>query len=150
MSGLIPFNRKHNNLARAGANFEDFYNMLDDFFSDGIMQNRNLLRDTFKIDIVENEKDYSIEAELPGINKEEIDLNVEDETLTISVNRTEETNKDGKNYIHRERRATSMIRRIRLANAKLEDITAKLEEGVLTITIPKDIKTNTTRKIDIN
>jgi len=150
MSGLIPFNRKHSNLARAGAGFEDFYNMLDDFFSDGLMQNRNLLRDTFKIDIVENEKDYSIEAELPGINKEEIDLNVEDETLTISVNRTEETNKDGKNYIHRERRATSMIRRVRLANAKLEDITAKLEEGVLTITIPKDIKTNTTRKIDIN
>ena len=150
MSGLIPFNRKHHNLARAGTNYEDFYNMLDDFFSDGIMQNRNLLRDTFKIDIAENEKDYSIEAELPGINKEEIDLNVEDETLTISVNRSEETNNDGKNYIHRERRATSMIRRIRLANAKLDEITAKLEEGVLTVTIPKDIKTNTTRKIDIN
>ena len=150
MSGLIPFNRQHRNLAHAGAEYEDFYNMLDDFFSDGIMKNRNLLRDTFKIDIVESEKDYSIEAELPGINKEEIDLNVEDETLTISVNRSEETNNDGKNYIHRERRATSMIRRVRLANAKLENITAKLEEGVLTITIPKDIKTNTTRKIDIN
>ena len=150
MSGLIPFNRKQSNLARAGAGFEDFYNMLDDFFSDGLMQNRNLLRDTFKIDIVENEKEYLVEAELPGINKEEIDLNVEDETLTISVNRSEEVNNDGKNYIHRERRVTSMVRRVRLANAKLEDITAKLDEGVLVITIPKDIKTSTTKKIDIN
>ena len=150
MSGLIPFNRKQSNLARAGANFEDFYNMLDDFFSDGLMQNRNLLRDTFKIDIVEHEKEYAIEAELPGINKEEIDLNVEDETLTISVNRSEETKDEGKNYIHRERRVSSMVRRVRLANAKLDDITARLEEGVLIVTIPKDIKTVTSKKIDIN
>ena len=149
MSGLVPFNRKHSNLARAGAGFEDFYNMLDDFFSDGLKPGRNLLRDTFKIDIVEQEKEYVVEAELPGVSKDDIELNVEDENLSISVNRTEEINNDGKNYIHRERRASSMIRRVRLANAKLDEITAKLEDGVLSITIPKDIKTATSRKIDI-
>ena len=149
MSGLIPFNRENSRLARAGTGFDDFYNMLDDFFSDGIMPGRNLLKDTFKIDIVEKENEYLIEAELPGVRKEEIDLNVDDENLTISVTHTEETNKDGKNYIHRERRATSMNRRIRLAGAKLEQITAKLQDGVLLITIPKDIKSFSSRKIDI-
>ena len=148
MSGFIPFNRKNNNLAQTGTGFEDFYNMLDDFFSDGSMPGRNLLRDSFKIDILEKDTEYIVEAELPGFRKEEIDLNIEDENLCISVNRSEDAYK-GKNYIHRERRATSMNRRVRLGGAKLESITARLEDGVLIITIPKDIKTISTRKIDI-
>ena len=151
MAGLIPFNLRNHNLTRAGTGigFENFYNMLDDFFGDGLMTSRNLLRDTFKIDIEETEKEYLIEAELPGIKKEEIDLGIEDDNLFITVNRSEEVSKDGKNYVHRERRASSMSRRIRLANASLTQIKAKLEEGVLTVTIPKDEKTSTSRKIDI-
>jgi len=149
MAGLIPFNSKNNHIARTGTGFEDFYNMLDDFFSDNWLQSRSLLKDTFKIDIEETESEYHIEAELPGIKKEEIDLGIEDDNLCISVNRAEAVNKDGKNYIHRERRASSMSRRVRLANAQLDAIKAKLEEGVLTVKIPKDVKANTPRKIDI-
>jgi len=149
MAGLVPFNRRNANLTRTGAGFDDFYNMLDDFFSDGTMTSRNLLRDTFKIDIVESDNEYIVEAEIPGIKKEEIDLNIEEETLSISVNRSEEVNKDEKNYIHRERRSTAMSRRIRLQGAKLDEITAKLDEGILIITIPKNVVTNSSRKIEI-
>ena len=149
MAGLVPFNSKSSNLTRTGVGFEDFYNMLDDFFNDGLTSGRNLLKDTFKIDIVEKDEEYVIEAEVPGIRKDEIDLNIENENLCISVNRTEETNKDGKNYIHRERRASSMSRRVRLAGAKLDEIKAKLEDGVLSVTIPKNIKTSASRKIEI-
>jgi len=155
--GLIPFsnpfNRKNTGLARTATGFEDFYNMLDDFFSDGLTSNRSLLSDTFKIDIEAKENEYLIEAELPGIKKEEIDLNIDGDDLCISVNRVEETNEDGKagkNYIHRERRVTSMSRRVRLADAKLDEIKAKLNDGVLAVTIPKNVKVNTSRKIDIN
>ena len=147
MSGLIPFNRKNTNLARAG--FDDFYNMLDDFFTGDLMPGRSLLRDTFKIDIQEKDNEYLVEAELPGISKDEIDLNVDNDNLCITVNRSEETNKDGKNFIHRERRATSMSRSIRLANAKLDEISAKLDNGILNITIPKAEKAASSRKIDI-
>ena len=151
MAALVPFNRRSNNLTRTGTGvgFENFYNLLDDFFGDGTMPSRNLLRDTFKIDIEETEKEFLIEAEMPGVKKEEIDLGVEDDNLCISVNRSEEANKDGKNFIHRERRAASMSRRIRLADANLAEIKAKLEEGVLTVTIPKQDKALTSRKIDI-
>ena len=152
MSGLIPFNRRNNNLARTGTGigFENFYNMLDDFFSHGLMPpGRSLLRDTFKIDIEDKDDEYIIEAEVPGITKDEIDLSINDDNLCISVNRSEETNNDGKTYIHRERRVTSMSRRVRLAEAKLDEIKAKLEDGVLTVTIPKDIRGNISRKIDI-
>ena len=149
MAALIPFNKKNNNLTRTDTGFDSFYNMLDDFFSDNFAPSRNLAKDTFKIDIEEKENEYLIEAELPGVKKEEIDLNIEEDTLCITVNRSEETNKDGKNYIHRERRVSSMSRRIRLADAKLDEIKAKLDNGVLAVTIPKDVKTNTSRKIDI-
>jgi HSP20 family protein len=150
MAGLIPFNRRNSNLARAGTGFEDFYNMIDDFFNDGLMPaGRNLLRDSFKLDIVEKDGEYLIEAEMPGVKKEEIDLNIDGDNLCISVNRTEEVNNDGKNFIHRERRASSMSRRVRLAGANLGEIKAKLDDGVLTVTVPKDIKTSSSRKIDI-
>jgi len=108
-----------------------------------------LLRDTFKPDIVEKDNEYLVEAEMPGIKKDEIDLNIDGDTLCVSVNRTEEANKDGNNFIHRERRVSSMSRRVRLADAKLDEIKARLEDGVLTVAIPKDTKVNTSRKIDI-
>ena len=150
MAGLIPFNRKNSNQVRQSAGFEDFYNMLDDFFSDSwLQQGRSLLRDTFKIDIEETDKEYRIEAELPGFKKEEISLNIDEDNLCISVNRTEESNDKGKSYIHRERRATSMSRRVRLANAALDEIKAKLEEGILTVIIPKCEKSVASRKIEI-
>ena len=148
MAGLVPFNRK-TNLVNSGAGFEDFYNMLDDFFAGPLAPSRNLLRDTFKIDIEETEKEYLVTAELPGIKKEEIDLGIDGDNLCISVNRTEEVANENTNFIHRERRSNSMSRRIVLANASLNEIKAKLDEGLLTVSIPKDVKAPTSRKIDI-
>ena len=148
MAGLIPFNRKNTGIANAGTGF-DFYNMIDDFFSDSLLPNRNLMRDTFKLDIEDKENEYLIEAELPGVKKEEVDLNVEGDYLCISVNRSEEVNKDGKNYLHRERRSSSMSRSINLKGARMDEIKAKLDNGVLSVSIPKDVKTNASRKIDI-
>lgn len=146
MAGLVPFNRKNNNLARTG--FDDFYNMLDDFFSDS-WPSRSLLKDTFKIDVRETESEYLVEAELPGVKREEIGLSVDSDNLCIAINRNEEVNQENENYIHRERRTSSMSRRLHLAEAKLDDIKAKLEEGVLTVSIPKQEKSANQRRIEI-
>lgn len=147
MAGLIPFNRRGVTFPVAG--FEDFHNMLDDFFGDNWMPNRNLLKDTFKIDIREATGDYVVEAELPGVSKDEISIDVENETLCISVKREENINQDDKSYIHRERRVSSMSRTIRLADTNLAEIKAKLENGMLTVTIPKREKADASRKIEI-
>lgn len=148
MSGLIPFNRKNMNIANTGRIFEDFHSMLDDFFNES-WSGRSLLGDTFKIDIKEQSNEYLVEAELPGITKDEIDLNIENDTLCISVNRIEENKSEDKNYIHRERRASSMSRCIRLANAVAADIKATLKDGVLAVTVPKDVTSSTAHKIQI-
>ena len=149
MAGLIPFNWRTGKPASNPNGFENFYNMIDDFFSDGMSTSRSLMRDTFKIDIEDTEKEYLISAELPGVAKDEIDLGVDGDDLSITVNRTEESANEGKNYIHRERRRSSMSRRIRLAGVNLEKITAKLEEGVLVVSVPKDDKVESVRKINI-
>lgn len=147
MAGLIPFNRRSGSFLNTGV--EDFYNMLDDFFTEGWPSGRNLLRDTFKLDVRETELEYLIDAELPGVKKDEVSLDVENEILRISVNREENADKKGDSYLHRERRVTSMSRSVRLSDANPEDIKAKLENGVLTVSVPKKNNTCAARKINI-
>jgi HSP20 family protein len=147
MTKLVPFNRRNAGLLSTG--FEDFHNMLDDFFSDNWWPWRSLERDTFKINVQQNEKDYLVEAELPGVNKDEIDLSLDEGRLTISVKREEQINEEKKNYIHRESRFSSMSRSIYLADADSQDIKAKLENGVLSILVPRQDRSNKAQRIEI-
>jgi HSP20 family protein len=148
MAGLIPFNRKDREIS-AGTGFNDLYNMLDDFFTDNWPFPRNLMGDTFKVDVEDQGDHYVVEAELPGVKKEDIRLDCDDGRLRISVSRTEEAEEKKKNYIHRERRFASMVRQIYLEDAKSDGIQAKLEDGVLTIRVPKEENTSRKKTIPI-
>ena len=106
---LVPFNRR--NLIRRN-DFDGFYNVLDDFFSDTPLMQRDLRNDTFKLDIEEKDKEYILEADLPGIDKDEIDINLDKGRLTISITREDSEDVEEKNYIHKERRYCSMSRRL--------------------------------------
>ncbi len=147
MTALIPFNRKRNDLMNTG--FNDFQNMLDDFFAEGWPMRRSLAGDTFKIDLQDNEKEYIVEAELPGFQKNEISLSLEEGRLQIAVKKEETKEETDKNYVHRERKYTAMTRNVFLADAASDDIKAKLTDGVLTITVPKQAKPELTRQIEI-
>jgi HSP20 family protein len=147
MTGLVPFNRKNTSLLSTG--FEDFYNMLDDFFSDSWSSRRSFDRDTFKINVQQNDTEYLIEAELPGVNKEEIDVDLNDGRLNISVKREEKINEEKKNYIHRESRFVSMSRSVYLADADAKGIKAKLDNGVLNITVQRKEKGARAERIEI-
>jgi len=147
MTGLIPFNRRNTGLLNTG--FEDFNHMLDDFFSDNWPPRRSLERDTFKINVQQNETEYLVEAELPGVNKDEIEIDMNEGRLNISVKREENINEEKKNYIHRESRFTSMSRSVYLQDADYKGIKAKLENGVLNISVPRQEKTVKSEKISI-
>lgn len=147
MAKLVPFNMR--NTIRRADGFEDFYNMLDDFFNEPLSTGRNLKNDTFKLDIEEKGNEYVIEAELPGVTKEEINLELNDGRLTISIEREESEERQEKKYLHRERRYSSMSRSLYLGDIKDEDISAKLKDGVLCIEVPKDEESEGTKKIPI-
>ncbi len=148
MTGLIPFNRRRNELDNLGTG--NFYNMLDDFFNDSWFSGRNLAGDTFKMDVKEKDSTYIIEAELPGVSKENIDLDLTDERLTISVKHEEDTKEEKDNYVHRERRLCSMSRSIHLNDADFGSIKAKLDNGILTISIPRKEPVSASTKINID
>ena len=148
MVGLVPFNRRSRDLATK-TGLEDFYNVLDDFFSSDWPIKRTLAFDTFKVDVQDKGNEYLIEAEMPGISKEEIKVGLDDGKLTISVTKNENTEEKDKNYIHRERRSVSMSRTIHLTDADSSGIKAKLSEGLLRITVPKEEKTSATIDIDV-
>lgn len=147
MSGLIPFNRRRNDLMSAG--FGDFQNMLDDFFSDTWPARRSLASDTFKLDVQDMGDSYLVEAEMPGVSKEDVKISADDGKLRISVEKKEENEETSKNYIHRERRFCSMYRNIFLTDMDSEGIRAKLDEGVLKIEVQKKKLQDVSKFIEI-
>lgn len=147
MAGLIPFNRRKNELLPTG--MEDLENMLDDFFSDAWPLRRSLHSDTFKVDVEEKDKEYLVTAELPGVKKEEMHVTLEEGKLRIAIRRDEDVEDKGRNFIHKERRYCSMERSIFLKDADAEGIKAKLEEGLLKIRVPRSEKIDTGRRIEI-
>ncbi|CAH2215420.1 Hsp20/alpha crystallin family protein [Tepidibacter aestuarii] len=147
MFGLTPFNR--NSVQKRNGNFVDFYNIIDDFFNDAYFPVRNLQDDTFKMDVKETSKEYLIEAEVPGLKKEEINVDYNDNRLLISVQKDEQINEEKGNYIHKERRSSEMRRSVYLKDVKRDSITAKLENGILKITAPKTEIIENRYKIEI-
>lgn len=148
MFGLTPFNR--NEVAkRNGDDYLDLFNLMDDFFNDSFPSNRFLRNDTFKIDVKDQDNEYVVEAELPGFKKEEINVEVNDDHLSISALRKEEADDSKGRYIHRERKSTAVKRSLYLKDIHAEDIKAKFEDGLLTINLPKVTSEPEGRTIDI-
>jgi len=104
-----------------------------------------------KIDIWEDDEKYVLEAELPGFDKKDIDVNISDDVLTIRATRKKEEEKKDKNYYYAERSYGEFVRSVRLpAEVDKKGIKAKYNNGVLELTLPKtkEAKEKTT-KIEI-
>ncbi len=95
----------------------------------------------FPVDVIDEEDKIKVIADLPGFNKEDIELYVEDGYLVIKAQRKEEKEEKGKDYIRQERRYGEVYRRIPLpAEVKIEDVKAKYNNGVLEVVLPKTEK----------
>jgi HSP20 family protein len=107
--------------------------LLDEFFQDTLPHGQH--ETTFRVDVFEEENAYIIEADLPGVKKEEITLDLEDDLVTISVKREEPQVTEA--YLHRERTISDMVRTLRLPQSIGEGTTANYDNGVLKISLPK-------------
>lgn len=144
MFGIVPF---RNNKIQQRGNVFDIDSLFSDFFNDSFMGFANV--NSIKADIKETEKEYVIDAEIPGVNKEDIKLELKDDRLTIAVEKSEETKEERDNYIRRERRSGSYSRSFYVENVKNEDVTAKYENGILSIVLPKSETKKINNRIDI-
>ncbi len=148
MTNLLP--RGFSNLSMVDRGFEDFYNMIDSFFNDNA-DSRSMRYATFKVDISEDNDKYVVEAELPGFSKDEIEIRLDQDELTLTAEKKEEVdNSDSsKNYIHKERKTSKMVRRMHFNNIDGENLKANLNDGVLVIEVPKKTEVETSKKIEI-
>ena len=93
-------------------------------------------------DIRETEKDYQLEIDLPGFKKEDVTATLKDGYLTVTAKTTTETKDEGKDgtYLRKERFVGSCNRSFYVGeDVKQADITAKFDNGVLTLVIPKKL-----------
>lgn len=135
MFGLVPFRINNKNCSSITNDFlSDFFN--DDFFNFGDMG------DNFKADIRETEGEYLVEAELPGVDKNDIVLDYNNNTLTISAKREEVAEDNSSNYLRKERRYGEFSRSFYVDNVDQSGIQARFKDGMLQIIMPKLNKTN--------
>ena len=90
------------------------------------------------VDVKEEDNNVIVTADMPGINKDDVDITVRDDTLEINAKRSEESETEEKGYYRHERTYRAFSRTIPLpASVNEEGASAKLENGVLKITLPK-------------
>lgn len=90
------------------------------------------------MDVIEDEENLIVKTDLPGVKKEDIKIDITEDTLEITANFEEETEVEDVNYIKRERRYGEAKRLMKLpAKILINESTAKFENGVLTVTLPK-------------
>lgn len=157
MLNIIPYG-KNQIRRREGGNLLDLHSMIDDFFNDNFFNNSYMTDgflpsrisgfSNFKIDVKDEGENYLVQAELPGIKKEEISIDYEDGNLMIQVNKEENKDEEKDNYIHKERKICSMRRSIYLPDSDTSNIDASLVDGVLEINIKK--KEQNENKVQIN
>ncbi len=94
--------------------------------------------ETFPVDVVDEGERIRVIADLPGFNKEDIEIWIEDGDLVIRAERKEEKEEKEVNYLRRERRIGRVYRKISIpTEVDFEKIKASYNNGILEITIPK-------------
>lgn len=138
---------------------EQMNQLFDSFFGDaGWSMNRPMVDGSSalmqpQLDIFETDKAYQLSVELPGVERDDIDLSVDDDALVIRA-RKERRSEDAKeDQYHRVERSYGRFERMLAlpVDADTDKIGAELKNGVLEVTIPRrdDIETTSGKRIDI-
>ena len=106
--------------------------------------------ESMAIDLADQEDEYVVTVDVPGFDKDEIDIRVADQALRIDAEHEEETEEEAEEYLRKERHEKSLHRMIRLPEAvNEEEITATVKNGVLTIHVPKAEPMEGAKRIEI-
>ena len=123
--------------------FDMFDSDFDRMFNSALMRNPVMgkhANHVMKTDVRETENAYELDVDVPGFKKDEVSVQLEKGYLTISAGKKlDKDEKDNKgNYIRRERYEGACTRSFFVGeNIRKEDITAKMEDGILRLTFPK-------------
>ena len=90
------------------------------------------------VDVIDSDNEYVVRAELPGLKKENVQIEVWTNELSLTAKSSVETVEKGKTYLHRERAFSTFRRRIGFGESiDTEKVSANMAEGILEIKLPK-------------
>ena len=122
--------------------FEEMERMLSDIRTGFVLPGNEIYRRegvrTPNVDLREEDERFLVQAELPGMTKENVTIETDGDVLRITAHREMETEEKQEGYIRRERGSMRFHRQMRLPeNVDRDRIRAKMENGVLEISLPK-------------
>ena len=130
MFELIPFDRRIRNVAAF-----DPFRMFDEM--DRRLMNAAPAVSAFRTDVIDTGDAFKLECELPGFKKDDIKIDIENDCLTISAERSAENKDEKDNYVKRERYYGSFSRSFDVSGINVDGIEAAYTDGVLNLTLPK-------------
>lgn len=135
---LVKYNRNRNNALNYHPSFDRFFS---DFFNAAEWPH-NLEEDSTvwapRVDVEENENEFQVYADVPGLDKKDVSITLEDGVLTIKGERKREEKKEDENRSYMERYYGNFSRSLTLPSKVDEKkIAANLKNGVLSISLPK-------------
>lgn len=136
---------------QASGLFKQFDHLMNDFgqLMDGLSVSHSPILSGFNVDIREEDSTIILEADIPGLKKEDIDVSIENGVLSISCQRNKETDNKKDGYHLRERFCGKSVRQFSVpSNVDEKSIVASYVDGVLKITLQKTKETRS-RKVDI-
>ena len=90
------------------------------------------------VDVADHGDKYEMNVELPGIDKEDINLEVTPHGIELSAEHKETTDEKGKNWLRKERTSSSFYRSFEMPDeVNTDDVVAEMNDGVLTVSLPK-------------
>lgn len=140
---MVPYRSGYSVLPVSNSLFDMFDDMMD-------LPRTALASKAFPIDVEDKGDSYEVKAYLTGANKENLDVELNEGRLSITVNIEEKEEDKGKNYLQREFTAYTATRGVYLKDAACEGLSATFADGVLTVTVPKFVEKNNVTKIAID
>ena len=140
MTSMIPYT----SLDRALRSWP--FDSMDDFFAPPAKVTGDY---GFKMDVEDAGDAYVVSAELPGVTKDQVEVELNEGRLSISVDKKESDEKKGKTYLQKETSEWQASRGVYLKDAAREGLSAKLEGGVLTVNVPKQQRQSNVTKVTI-
>lgn len=126
-----------------------FFNIMDKFLTEDFQGAMKAVQPA--VNTIEKDDSYLLELVAPGLNKSDFNIAIEKDILTISYEKKEESTEEKDNYIRKEFSSSSFKRSFNLTEkVKADGISAKYENGILKVSIPKtEVKVVETKSIEV-
>lgn len=142
MASMVPY-RSVFGLRPATSLFDAFDDMMD-------LASAPMSTKAFPMDVEDKGDSYEVKAYLTGVNKDDIDVELNEGRLSIAVKVEEKEEDKGKNYLQKEFTSYSATRGVYLKDAACEGLSARYADGVLTVSVPKIVEKKNVTKISID